>query len=156
RRCPARSARVAVTARLVVAGVALDGADDAIVAVTTALAAAGAPTAARVVVGGDRIAPQQALAGPGDPAGGPGPGGTANALGGAAGDVVRRALTDVTGARLTRSETMRAALEQAAQSRGHPVPRVTERVTFIPEAATVWTADGAEPGWLVESHGRAF
>src|SRR5262249_61113947 len=62
RRCPARSARVAVTARLVVAGVALDGADDAIVAVTTALAAAGAPIAARGLLGGDEIALAQALA----------------------------------------------------------------------------------------------
>src|SRR5262249_36150700 len=68
----------------------------------------------------------------------------------------RRALADVAGARLKPSETMRAGLEQAARSRGHAVPRVNERVTLIPDAATVWTADGAEPGWLIESHGRAF
>src|SRR5262249_6703692 len=68
----------------------------------------------------------------------------------------RRALADVAGARLKPSETMRAGLEQAARSRGHAVPRVNEHVTLIPDAATVWTADGAEPGWLIESHGRAF
>ena len=147
---------MAVTTRLVVAGVALDGADDAIVAVTTALAAAGTPITARVVVEDDEIALEHALAAPGDltvvlvaP-------GTASALGTAAGDVVRRTLAVATGTRLKPSETMLAALEQAARSRGHPVPRVRERVTLIPEAATVWTVDGAEPGWLIESRGRAF
>jgi nicotinamide-nucleotide amidase len=147
---------VAVTARLVVAGAALDGADDAVVAVTTALAGAGTPVTARVVVEDDDVAFEEALAAPADltivlvaP-------GTGTAFGTPAADVVRRALADVTGARLTPSEKMRAGLEQAARSRGHPVPRVAERFVLIPDAATVWTADGAEPGWLIESHGRAF
>jgi len=147
---------VAVTARLVVAGAALDADDDAIAAVTTALAAAGAPVTARVIVEDDDVALEEALAAPSDltiilavP-------GTAAALATPAADVVRRALADVTGARLMPSEKIRAGLEQAALSRGRPLPRLTERATLVPQGATVWTTDGAEPGWLIESQGRAF
>ncbi len=147
---------MAVTARLVVAGAALDADDDAVAAVTTALAAAGAPVTARVIVEDDDVALEEALAAPSDltiilavP-------GTAAALATPAADVVRRALADVTGARLMPSEKIRAGLEQAALSRGRPLPRLTERATLVPQGATVWTTDGAEPGWLIESQGRAF
>ena len=147
---------MAVTARLVVAGAALDADDDAVAAVTTALAAAGAPVTARVIVEDADVALEEALAAPSDltiilavP-------GTAAALATPAADVVRRALADVTGARLMPSEKIRAGLEQAALSRGRPLPRLTERATLVPQGATVWMTDGAEPGWLIESQGRAF
>ena len=120
---------MAVTARLVVAGAALDADDDAVAAVTTALAAAGAPVTARVIVEDDDVALEEALAAPSDltiilavP-------GTAAALATPAADVVRRALADVTGARLMPSEKIRAGREQAALSRGRdsPTARVQAR-----------------------------
>src|SRR5262249_56794290 len=59
----ARSAPVAVTARLVVAGAALDGGGDAVGGGAAGVAAPGPPPAARVVVAGRAGAPPQALAG---------------------------------------------------------------------------------------------
>jgi len=141
---------VAVTARLVVAGAALDATDDAMAALTTALAAAGTPVTAWIAVEDDDVALEEALAVPSDLTvilAGPG---------GAAGDIVRRALAHVTGVRLMPSERMRVGLEDAARSRGRPLARGAERLALIPEGAIVWTTDGAEPAWLVESHGRAW
>jgi len=141
---------VAVTARLVVAGTALDSADEAMTTLTTALAAAGTPVTARVAVEDDDVALEEALAAPSDlTIVLVGPGATA-------GDIVRRALADMTGARLMPSERMRAGLEEAARSRGRPLPRGIERLVLVPQGASVWTADGAEPGWLVDSQGRVW
>ena len=99
---------MAVTARLVVAGTALDSADEAMTTLTTALAAAGTPVTARVAVEDDDVALEEALAAPSDlTIVLVGPGATA-------GDIVRRALADMTGARLMPSERMRAGLEEAA------------------------------------------
>ena len=141
---------VTSTARLVVAGVGFDAADDSMAALTTALAAAGTPVTARVAVEDDEVALEEALAVPSD---------LTVVLaepGGSAGDIVRRALAHITGTRVMPSERMRAGLEDAAERRGRPLPRGAERLALIPQGASVWTTDGAEPAWLIEGQGRAW
>jgi len=141
---------MAVTARLVAAGAALDAADDAMAAVTTALAAAGTPVTSWVAVEDDEAALEEALAAPSELTV------VLAAPGGAAGDIVRRALAHIAGARLVSSERMRVALEDAARRRGRALARGVEGLALVPEGASVWTTDGAEPAWVMESHGRAW
>jgi len=82
---------VTPTARIVVAGAALEGAGDPAITVVTALAAAGIPVTARVFVEDDEAALEEALAAPSDLTV------IFAASGGAAGERVRRALAHVTG-----------------------------------------------------------
>src|SRR5437879_6163737 len=124
------------------------GADGA--AVAAALGAAGVAVVSRVFVEDDEGALERAL-------------GSDEALtvvlaggGGSAGDIVRRVLARVTGARLVLNERVLAALEERYRRLDRPLPRRAERLALLPQGATVWiTADG-EAGWALESGQRAF
>jgi len=124
------------------------GADGAAVAV--ALGAAGVAVVSRVFVEDDEGALERAL-------------GSEEALtvvlaggGGSAGDIVRRVLARVTGARLVLNERVLAALQERYRRLDRPLPRRAERLALLPQGATVWiTADG-EAAWALESGQRAF
>jgi nicotinamide-nucleotide amidase len=120
------------------------------VPVSVALAAAGVAVVSRVFVEDDEGALERAL-GPDDAltvvlAG----------AGGSAGDIVRRVLARVAGARLVLNERLLAALQERYRKLDRPLPRRAERQALLPQGATVWvTADG-DAGWALESGQRAF
>jgi nicotinamide-nucleotide amidase len=138
------------TVQLVSVGAGGAPADGELADATTALMAAGLPPCSRIFVEDDEAALERALtpevsvtvvvAGPG----------------GSAGDIVRRTLARLANVRLVLSERMRAALEEAARRRDRPLPRRDDRLALLPKGATLWTAPGAEPGWVLEARGRAF
>jgi nicotinamide-nucleotide amidase len=124
------------------------GADGA--AVAAALGAAGVAVVSRVFVEDDESALERAL-------------GSADALtvvlagsGGSAGDIVRRVLARVTGARLILNERLLTTLQERYRRLDRPLPRCTERLALLPQGATVWITADAEAGWAMESGQRAF
>jgi len=138
------------TFQLVSVGAGGTAADEQLAAAAAALAAAGLSPAVRIFVEDDESALERALApevavtvivaGPG----------------GSAGDIVRRTLARVAGARLVLSERMLAALEEVAWRRERPLPRRDDRLALLPRGASLWTAPDAEPAWVLETHDRAF
>jgi len=117
------------------------------VALATTLGTAGLRVSAHVVVDDDEIALEGMLDVPGVVA-------VVASVGGSAGDSVRRVLARVTGARLKLHERMRAGLEAHYAKRDRPLPRSAERLTLLPQGATV--ADGAEPVWTLETAKTAW
>jgi nicotinamide-nucleotide amidase len=137
---------VTASARLVTVGVAgpAGPADAGVAAVVAALAEAGASLASRTAVEDDEAALEQALAGE-----------TpltviVASAGGSAGDVVRRVLARLTGARLVLNDRVLAALAERHRQREEPLPRREERLALLPQGATLWT-DGGEPAWTLDS-----
>ena len=128
------------------ASVAGGGHPDA-AAITSALAAAGLPAGAHVVIDDDESALEQALNVDGVVA-------VVADVGGSAGDSVRRVLARITGARLVLNERMRALLEARYARLDRPVPRAAERLALLPRGAVV--ADGDEPAWTLESERAAW
>ena len=124
------------------------GADGA--AVAAALGAAGVAVVSRVFVEDDESALERAL-------------GSDEALtvvlagsGGSAGDIVRRVLARVTGARLILNERLLTTLQERYRRLDRPLPRRAERLALLPQGATVWITADAEAGWAMESGQRAF
>jgi nicotinamide-nucleotide amidase len=124
------------------------GADGA--AVAAALGAAGVAVVSRVFVEDDESALERAL-------------GSDEALtvvlagsGGSAGDIVRRVLARVTGARLILNERLLTTLQERYRRLDRPLPRRAERLALLPQGATVWITADAAAGWAMESGQRAF
>jgi nicotinamide-nucleotide amidase len=124
------------------------GADGA--AVASALGAAGVAVVSRVFVEDDESALEQAL-------------GSDDVLtvvlagaGGSAGDIVRRVIARVTGARLVLNERLLTALQERYRRLDRPLPRRAERLALLPQGTTVWVTAAAEAGWAIESGQRAF
>jgi competence/damage-inducible protein CinA-like protein len=124
------------------------GADGA--AVAAALGAAGVNVVSRVFVEDDESALERAL-------------GSDEALtvvlaggGGSAGDIVRRVLARVTGARLVLNDRLLTTLQERYRRLDRPLPRRAERLALLPQGATVWVTADAEAGWAMESGQRAF
>jgi nicotinamide-nucleotide amidase len=108
------------------------------------------PVTARIFVDEDDSALEAALAGEG---------GTTVIVagaGGSDGDVVRRVLARVTGARLALSDRMLEAIEEAHRRHDRAMPRRAERLALLPQGATLWLADGAEPAWALDTPRGAF
>jgi nicotinamide-nucleotide amidase len=123
---------------------------DATTAACAALMSAGIAVAGRILVEEDEAGLEQALAAEARLAiivGGPG---------GSAGDVVRRVIARVSGARLVLNERMLSALEEAARRRDRPLPRRAERLALLPQGAAVWPADDGEPAWALDTGRAAF
>lgn len=140
-----------MSAAAVVVGVGLGTpvAEGAFAAVSAALGAGGLPPAARVFIEDDEAALERALAGE------PALAVVVTGDAGSAGERVRRVVARSFRTRLVLSERMRGALEEAWRRRDRPVPRRVERLTLLPQGATVWTAPGAEPAWAIEGDSRA-
>lgn len=121
--------------------------------VAQALLAHGLPVASRQVVDEEEAAVEAALRG----------GVEAYRLivilgggGGSGGEIVRRVLARVTGARLILNERLLAALEAIHARRERPMPRREERLALLPQGAALWAVEGGEPGWLLETERSAL
>ncbi len=119
-------------------------------AVAAALGAAGVNVVSRVFVEDDESALERAL-------------GSDEALtvvlaggGGSAGDIVRRVLARVTGARLVLNDRLLTTLQERYRRLDRPLPRRAERLALLPQGATVWVTADDEAGWAMESGQRAF
>jgi nicotinamide-nucleotide amidase len=133
---------------LTVGAAPLVSADRAGGRVAVALIAAGLPVASRQAVDEDEAAVEAALRHALD----------AYALvvvlagaGGAAGEIVRRALARLSGTRLVLNERLLTALEATFQKRDQAMPRRAERLALVPQGATPWIAPSGEPAWLLET-----
>src|SRR5207245_10575396 len=118
--------------------------------VVAALGAAGVNVVSRVFVEDDESALERAL-------------GSDEALtvvlaggGGSAGDIVRRVLARVTGARLVLNDRLLTTLQERYRRLDRPLPRRAERLALLPQGATAWVTADAEAGWAMESGQRAF
>ncbi|HEX5528339.1 MAG TPA: nicotinamide-nucleotide amidohydrolase family protein, partial [Methylomirabilota bacterium] len=126
----------------------LGAADDpAGLLVARALQADGVPVASRQVVDEDETAVEEALRGALEAAS------LVVVLahpGGSGGEVVRRALSRLTGSRLVLNDKMLALLENDFARRGQAMPRRLDRLALLPQGAVLWPGAG-EPAWVLES-----
>ncbi|HTI57319.1 MAG TPA: nicotinamide-nucleotide amidohydrolase family protein [Verrucomicrobiae bacterium] len=137
-----------MTAWIVTVGAAQLGAadDPAGLLVARALQADGVPVASRQVVDEDETAVEEALRGALEAAS------LVVVLahpGGSSGEVVRRALSRLTGARLVLNEKLLALLEEDFARRGQAMPRRLDRLALLPQGAVLWSGAG-EPAWMLE------
>jgi nicotinamide-nucleotide amidase len=139
-----------VTARawIVTVGAARLGAadDPAGLMVARALLAEGVPVASRQIVDDDEAAVEEALRGAVEAAS------LVVVLaqpGGSSGEVVRRALSRLSGARLALNDKLLALLEEDFARHGRAMPRRLDRLALLPQGATLWPGPG-EPAWLLE------
>ena len=136
--------------RLVAIGSPLAALDDDAAAVAAALATGGVSLESRTVVDEDEAALERTLTPP-TPltvlVAGPG---------GSTGDVVRRVLARVTGARLALNDRMLAALQEVHRRRDRPLPRRDERLALLPQGAVVWPRPDGEPAWALEGDAAAW
>src|SRR5215813_10442101 len=119
-------------------------------AVAAALGAAGVSVVSRAFVKDDEGALERAL-------------GSDEVLtvvlaggGGSAGDIVRRVLARVTGARLVLNDRLLTTLQEHYRRLDRPLPRRAERLALLPQGATVWITTDAAAGWAMASGQRAF
>jgi nicotinamide-nucleotide amidase len=143
------------TAQIVSVGaVPIDGQPDHDSArVAAALSEAGVPVASRIFIDDDEAALERTLR---LDDGGPGLTVLLAGGGGSAGDIVRRALARITGARLALNDRMLAALEEWHRRLDRPLPRRAERLALLPQAATVWVAADGEPAWALATERGAW
>ena len=116
--------------------------------VAQALLAHGLPVASRQVVDEDEPALEAALRGA---VGAYGLIVILGGGGGSGGEIVRRVLARVTGARLILNERLLATLEAVHARRDRPMPRRDDRLALVPQGAVLWSVEGEEPGWLLET-----
>jgi PncC family amidohydrolase len=125
--------------------------DPAGLLVARALQADGVPVASRQVVDEDETAVEGALRGALEAAS------LVVVLahpGGSSGEVVRRALSRLTGARLVLNDKLLALLEEDFARRGQAMPRRLDRLALLPQGAVLWPGAG-EPAWVLESQRTA-
>lgn len=123
------------------------GEDPAGLLVARALLADGVPVASRQLVDEEEAVVEEALRGAREAAS------LVVVLahpGGSSGEVVRRALSRLTGARLALHDKLLAALEEDHARRGQAMPRRLDRLALLPQGAVLWPTPG-EPAWLLES-----
>ncbi len=116
--------------------------------VAQALLTHGLPVASRQVVDEDEPALEAALRGA---IGAYGLIVILGAGGGSGGEIVRRVLARVAGARLILNERLLATLEAVHARRDRPMPRRDDRLALVPQGAVLWSVEGGEPGWLLET-----
>jgi len=139
---------MAVTALIVIVGVAPGGDERDVAVLAKTLATAGVALAGRFAVEDDEAAVEQALA--------------ADTMltivvagaGSSSGDVVRRALARVAGVRLVLNDRLLAALEEPYRRRDRPLPRRAERLALLPQGAVLWLSPDTDPAWMLATAGR--
>jgi len=136
--------------RLVAIGSPLVAVDDDLAVMASALADAGVAVESRTVVDEEESALERVLTSPSPltvVVAGPA---------GSTGDVARRVLARVNGARLVLNDRMLAALEETHRRRDRPLPRRDERLALLPQGATVWARPDGEPAWALETDAGAW
>ncbi len=118
--------------------------------VVRALLAEGLPVASREIVDEDEAALERALrAAIAEPA-------LTVVLaqaGGSPGEIVRRVLARLVGARLVLNDRFLALMEEDYRHRGQAMPRRVERLALLPRGAQLWPGPSGEPGWTLETAG---
>jgi nicotinamide-nucleotide amidase len=123
-----------------------EGEDAAGLMVARALLGEGLPVAGRTVVDEDESALEAALR-PAVEGGGLAV--ILAAPGGSAGEIVRRVVARLAGARLALNERFLSALEEEFSRRGQAMPRRLDRLALLPRGTQVWAVSGSEPGWAL-------
>jgi len=133
---------------LTVASATLGGEDAAGRLVARALLSEGMPVGSRQIVDEDGAMLEPALSGA------LGTGGLVVILappGGSTGDIVRRTLARLTGARLVLNDKLLALLEEDFARRGQAMPHRLDRLALLPQGAELWPVESGEPGWMLET-----
>jgi nicotinamide-nucleotide amidase len=137
-----------VSALIVTVGVALGADEHDVAALGHALEEAGLAVTGRFAVDEDEAALERALTS----------GATVTVIvagaGSSSGDVVRRTLARVTGARLVLNERALEALAERSRGRDRPLARRAERLALVPQGATLWLSAGADPAFALDVDGR--
>lgn len=76
--------------------------------------------------------------------------------GSSSGDVVRRTLARVAGARLVLNDRALEALAEQYRRRDRPLPRRAERLALLPQGAVLWLPAGSGPAFALETGGRVI
>ena len=137
-----------MSALVVTVGVALGADEHDVAALIHALRRAGLDVTGRFAVDDDEVTLERAL--------------TTGAevtvvvagTGSSSGDVVRRTLARVTGARLVLSDRALAALTETYRQRDRPLPRRAERLALLPQGAVLWLSPESDPAFALETEGR--
>ena len=139
---------MAVSALVVTVGVALGADEHDVAALTHALREAGLDVTGRFAVDDDEATLERALT-------------TGAAVtvvvagtGSSSGDVVRRTLARVSGARLVLNERALGALAERYRLRDRPLPRRAERLALLPQGAALWLSPESDPAFALELGGR--
>jgi PncC family amidohydrolase len=114
--------------------------------VARALLGEGMPVASRQVVDEDEGALELAL---GAALGARGLVVVLASQGGSGGEIVRRALARLTGARLVLNPKLRALLEDDFARRGQAMPHRLDRLALLPQGALLLPAPSGEPAWTL-------
>ena len=139
-----------MNALVVTVGIALGADEHDVAALTHALTGAGLAVAGRFAVDDDETAFEQALAV-----------GAAVTMvvagsGSSSGDVVRRTLARLTGARLILNDRALEALTQQYRRRDRALPRRAERLALLPQGAVLWLSPESDPAFVLETGGRVI
>jgi nicotinamide-nucleotide amidase len=139
---------MAVSALVVTVGVAPGADEHDVAALVHALREAGLALTGRFAVDDDEDSLEHALA--------MAAGVTVivTGAGSSAGDVVRRTLARVAGARLVLSDRALEALTERYRRRDRPLPRRAERLALLPQGATSWVSTDADPAFALETGDR--
>jgi nicotinamide-nucleotide amidase len=137
-----------VSALVVTVGVAVGAEEHDVTALTHALRAAGLDVTGRFAVDDDEATLERAL----------GMGAAVTAVvageGSSSGDVVRRTLARMAGARLVLNERALEALTERYRRRDRPLPRRAERLALLPQGAALWLSPCSDPAFGLEFDGR--
>jgi len=130
---------------ITVASSALDDAPGRMV--VRALLAEGLPVVSRQVLDEDEAALGSALE---SAVAAPGLVVILEAPGGSGGEIVRRVLARLAGARLFLNDRLLALLGEEYSRRGQAMPRRLDRLGLLPHGAEIWPAADGPPGWALE------
>jgi nicotinamide-nucleotide amidase len=137
-----------MSALVVTVGIALGADEHDVAALTHALREAGLDVTGRFAVDEDEATLERALT----------TGATVTAVvagsGSSSGDVVRRTLARMTGARLVFSERALTALAEQYRRRDRPLPRRAERLALLPQGAVLWLSPDSDPAFALELNER--
>lgn len=117
--------------------------------VVRALLAEGVPVASRQMVDDDEAALESALTWA---VSRPGLVVVLAAPAGSGGELLRRTIARLAGARLVLSERFFEVMERGFAEQGQAMPRRMDRLALLPQGAQIWSpTPGGEAGWMVEA-----
>jgi nicotinamide-nucleotide amidase len=141
---------MAMSALIVTVGVALGADEHDVAALTHELTEAGFAMAGRFAVDEDEGTLERALT----------MGAAVTVVvagsGSSSGDVVRRTVARVVGARLVLNDRALEALAERYRRRDRPLPRRAERLALLPQGAVLWLSPESDPAFVLETGERVI